>query len=79
MYRTNLVMEYTASVQSDLSLPFPVQVNSVTEKLFRVAPNPQALSKMAHEDLQQIIRYVFGAIAVRHGQAALSSCTRYMP
>ncbi|CAB1102234.1 unnamed protein product [Ectocarpus sp. CCAP 1310/34] len=34
------------------------QVNLVTQELFRVAPNPQSLSKMAQEDLQQIIRSV---------------------
>ncbi|CAM9782596.1 unnamed protein product [Ectocarpus fasciculatus] len=34
------------------------QVNLVTQELFRVAPDPQSLSKMAHEDLQQIIRSV---------------------
>eukprot|EP00903_Cladosiphon_okamuranus_P008226 g7919.t1 len=34
------------------------QVNLVTKELFRVAPNPLALSKMAHDDLQQIIRSV---------------------
>ncbi|CAM9459197.1 unnamed protein product [Pylaiella littoralis] len=39
------------------------QVNLVTQELFRAAPNPQALSKMAHEDVQQIIRHVFGGIA----------------
>lgn len=38
------------------SLPPPIQVNLVTKELFRVAPNPLLLSKMAHEDLQQIIR-----------------------
>lgn len=42
----------------DTPNPSLVQVNLVTEELFRVAPNPQALSKMAHEDLQQIIRYI---------------------
>lgn len=36
--------------------PPPIQVNLVTKELFRVAPNPLLLSKMAHEDLQQIIR-----------------------
>ncbi|CAM9379381.1 unnamed protein product, partial [Hapterophycus canaliculatus] len=33
-------------------------VNLVTKELFRVAPNPLSLSKMAHTDLQRIIRSV---------------------
>ncbi|CAN0361637.1 unnamed protein product, partial [Laminaria digitata] len=32
------------------------QVNEVTKELFRVAPDPQSLSKMDHEDVQRIIR-----------------------
>lgn len=50
----------------DLPSPLPlIQVNLVTKELFRVAPNPLSLSKMAHHNLQQIIRWArlpYGAL-----------------